>query len=320
MSKPIGIATRAVSTAAGAAFVLSWASGFVVTKLGVDQAAPTTVLMWRFLPLGLVLAPLVARSLAGPSRRHLGRQVLIGALSQSGYLLAVYGAIGLGVSTGATSLMDGVQPLVVAVLAGPLLGLVVRAGQWLALVAGLGGVGLVTLGDWSGGSGAPAGAYVVPLLGMAALVAATFVERAGPASGLSAVERLAVHCTTSAVVFTCLAVVRGQAVPPTAPAFWWALAVMIAVPTLLAYGLYWWLLEREGITAVNSLMFLVPPVTTVWGALAFGEPVTPLTVAGLALALVATAALVRTEAPGVGVTARPGRSSAPAHACAHPPG
>ncbi|MFF4801217.1 hypothetical protein ACFY1U_22950 [Streptomyces sp. NPDC001351] len=41
-------------------------------------------------------------------------------LSQSGYLLTVYYAIQLGVSSGTTALIDGVQPLVAGALAGPL--------------------------------------------------------------------------------------------------------------------------------------------------------------------------------------------------------
>ena len=57
--------------------------------------------------------------------------------------------------------------------------------------------------------------------------------------------------------------------------------------TFGGYGLYWLLLERVGITRVNTLMFLVPPVTAVWGAAMFGEPFTWATATGLAIALVA---------------------------------
>ncbi|MGV9864959.1 hypothetical protein [Rhodococcus koreensis] len=59
----------------------------------------------------------------------------MGALSQTGYLLTVYQAIGLGASTGTTALIDGTQPLVVAVLAGPLLGQNVAARQWWGRLA-----------------------------------------------------------------------------------------------------------------------------------------------------------------------------------------
>src|SRR6478609_259765 len=115
------------------AFVLCWSSGFIGAKLGAGSASALTVLMWRFLPLTVVLA-VVAVTVARASWRGLGvrdvaRQVVIGGLSQSGYLLTVYYAIQLGVSTGTTALIDGVQPLVAGALAGPLLRSHVTARQ-----------------------------------------------------------------------------------------------------------------------------------------------------------------------------------------------
>jgi drug/metabolite transporter (DMT)-like permease len=295
MSKQIGIATRhgAVVTAGlGALFVLCWSSGFIGAKLGAADAPVATVLMWRFVPLALVLAPaLRRRGTAG-----LGRQIAVGVLSQSGYLLTVYWAIALGVSTGTTALVDGIQPLVVAALAGPLLGVAATGRQWLGLTVGLAGVVLVTWADATApGRSTPLWAYLVPFVGMACLVAATFLERR-TRDRVPPVRAVAIHCTTSAVVFTVLAVATGDAVPPAAPRFWLAMAWLIVFATLGGYGLYWLLLERAGVTRVNTLMFLVPPVTTVWGAVAFGEPFAPLTAAGLGIALAATWLVSR--APG----------------------
>ena len=271
-----------------ALFVVCWSSGFVGAKLGAGDAAVPTVLMWRFLPAVAVLVPLawlVTRH--RPSRRELGLHVVVGVLSQTGYLLTVYGAIGLGVSTGTTALVDGVQPLVAAVLVGPLLGTIVTGRQWAGLALGLVGVLLVTWTDATASvDRAPAWAYAVPLLGMLSLVASTVLERR---AGLRTpwLVALAVHCTTSAVVFTVLAVTRGEAVPPASGSFWLATAWLVVLATLGGYGLYWVLVERVGVVAVNSAMFLVAPVTSVWGAAMFGEPLTIVTVAGLALTLVA---------------------------------
>ena len=115
-------------------FVVCWSSGFIGAKLGAGDADPLTLLTWRFLPLAAALelgAGLFRRTRwRGVRFRVLRRGVVVGALSQTGYLLTVYQAIGLGVSTGTTALIDGTQPLVVAVLAGPLLGQNVAARQW----------------------------------------------------------------------------------------------------------------------------------------------------------------------------------------------
>ncbi|WP_432536200.1 DMT family transporter [Kineococcus arenarius] len=326
MSKPIGIPRRrgaAVSVALGALFVVCWSSGFVGAKLGAQDADVRTVLMWRLLPLAAVLVPvtLVRRrrtadregSASTNPRGEALRQVGIGALSQSGYLLTVYWAIGLGVSTGTTALIDGVQPLVVAALAGPLLGAAVSGRQWTGLLVGLAGVLAVTWADaTSPRTGAPAWAYAIPFAGMLCLVAATFLERRARCRPRP-LHNLTIHCTTSAVVFTAVAVLGGAATVPDRASFWIATAWLVVFPTFGGYGLYWLLMDRVGVTTVNSLMFLVPPVTTAWGAVMFGEPVTALTVGGLALALVATW-LVNADRP-----AAPARVRAPVRTSASAP-
>ncbi|WP_425840581.1 DMT family transporter [Streptomyces fractus] len=271
-------------------FVLTWSSGFIGAKLGAGEASAVTTLMWRFLPLALVLGAVAV--VAGRKRwrglggRVIGRQAVIGALSQSGYLLTVYYAIELGVSSGTTALIDGTQPLVAGALAGPLLRQYVTARQWLGLCLGLAGVVVVTTADAGAVGGVPWWAYGVPFLGMLSLVAATFVEsrsrtRVEPMVGLT------VHCATSAVVFTGLAVAFGKAAPPAAPSFWLSIAWLVGLSTFGGYGLYWIVLRRGGLTQVNTLMFLMAPVTAVWGALMFGEPFGVRTALGLVLGLAA---------------------------------
>ncbi|MFP3714277.1 DMT family transporter [Puerhibacterium sp. TATVAM-FAB25] len=309
MHIPIGIpATRGGWASAGLAalFVVCWSSGFVGAKLGAGDAPVTTVLMWRFLPLAVLLLPALllpapvrgrrrvgAGIAAGAGARTVAREAWVGVLSQTGYLLSVYGAIGLGVSTGTTALVDGIQPLVVAALAGPLLGVAVTGRQWAGLGVGVVGVAAVTWADATApAGGAPWWAYAVPFTGMLSLVAATFLERRAP-STMPPLRALAVHCATSAVVFTGLALATGTAVPPGAASFWVAVAWLVVLSTFGGYGLYWVLLRRVGVTVVNALMFLVPAVTTAWGAAMFAEPVTAVTVAGLALALGACALVGR---------------------------
>ncbi|MFD8572134.1 DMT family transporter, partial [Streptomyces sp. NPDC059639] len=268
-------------------FVLTWSSGFIGAKLGAAEASAVTTLMWRFLPLALVLAAVVGRrAVRELTARSLARQIAVGALSQSGYLLTVYYAIQLGVSSGTTALIDGTQPLVAGALAGPLLRQYVTARQWAGLCLGLAGVLVVTTADATAVTGVPPWAYGIPFLGMMSLVAATFVESRS-ATRVEPMVGLGVHCATSAVVFTLLAVATGDAAPPAAPSFWLSLVWLIGLSTFGGYGLYWVVLRRDGLTRVNTLMFLMAPVTAVWGAVMFGEPFGVRTALGLALGLAA---------------------------------
>ncbi|HET6860622.1 MAG TPA: DMT family transporter [Streptomyces sp.] len=281
-----------------AAFVLCWSSGFIGAKLGAGSADAMTILMWRFLPLAVVLA-VVAATVArtawrGLTARDLARQCLIGALSQSGYLLTVYYAIQLGVSSGTTALIDGTQPLVAGALAGPLLRQHVSRLQWLGLCLGVTGVAIVTLADAGAAAGVPPWAYAVPFLGMLSLVAATFLEGRSRTTVAPSVA-MTVHCGTSAVVFTALALATGAATPPAEASFWVAIGWLVTLATLGGYGLYWLVLRRSGVTAVNTLMFLMAPVTAIWGALMFGEHFGPQTALGLAVALAAVVVVRRAD-------------------------
>ncbi|WP_345633812.1 DMT family transporter [Streptomyces thinghirensis] len=285
------------------AFVLCWSSGFIGAKLGAGTADATTLLMWRFLPLAVVLVAVAAFSRAawrGLTLRDAGRQIAIGALSQSGYLLSVYYAIQLGVSSGTTALIDGVQPLVAGALAGPLLRQYVSRRQWLGLWLGLAGVATVTVAD-AAAAGADVAwwAYFVPFLGMLSLVAATFLEGRSRAPVQPRVA-LTIHCATSAVLFSGMAVGFGAATPPADSSFWVATAWLVVLPTFGGYGLYWLILRRSGITEVNTLMFLMAPVTAVWGALMFGEPFGVQTALGLAVGLAAVVVVRRGGGKGGG--------------------
>lgn len=306
-----------MTAALGAVFVVCWSSGFIGAKLGTAVAAVPTLVLWRFLPLVLVLGPAAwwwQRRAPGPPPgiRQVGREAAIGTLSQAGYLLSVYWAIDLGVNAGTTALIDGVQPLVAAALVGPLVGVAVSARQWVGLALGLAGVVVVTLADAARGEAAW-WSYLVPFGGMLSLVAATFVaqrsrQRTPPLTAL------AIHCGVSTVVFALLAAATGTLSPPADGGFWIAVAWLVVLSTLGGYGLYWVLLTRVGVTRLNALMFLMAPVTAVWGALMFGEAFSLRTAIGLGLGVLAVA-VVNLGGTNLGAAPPPGpRSPEPVRA------
>lgn len=165
--------------------------------------------------------------------------------------------------------------------------------QWLGLWLGLAGVATVTVAD-AGAAGADVAwwAYFIPFLGMLSLVAATFLEGRSRAP-VAPRAALTIHCLTSAVLFSALAVGGGAAAPPADSSFWVATAWLVVLPTFGGYGLYWLIMRRSGITEVNTLMFLMAPVTAVWGALMFGEHFGPQTALGLAVGLAAVVVVRR---------------------------
>jgi len=303
MSKQIGIPQRLLLVGASAAFVLTWSSGFIIAKVGTDTAPALTVLAWRYLVVAAILlgGMLVLRFRARrfrarpvfPAWRDIRPHLTIGLFAQFGYILPIYLAVGAGVSAGTTALIDAIQPLVVATLVGPLLGLKVRAVQWLGLVLGAVGVVLIVTADASA-SMSPTPAYLLPLVSLASLVTATFLERRTIAR-LSVFATLATHAAITLVAVTVLAALTGSLTPPATTGFWVSTLLIAVFPTLIAYALYWYLLRRLGITALNALLYLVAPATAVAGSILFADPFTPLTLAGLLLGAGAIALVI---APG----------------------
>lgn len=311
MSKQVGVLARALVRLAAVGFVASWSSGFVIAKVATVDVAPLTLLVWRFIPVAVALVAVTLATGAAREvpRADLRRQAVIGLFAQLGYVVLVYAAIAAGVATGTTALIDAVQPLVVATLVGPLLGLRVRGAQWAGLAVGAVGV-LLVVRSQLGGSQAPAAAYLLPLAAMACLVAATFLERRSP-SRPPVLVVLTVQVVVTAAALLVAAAVAGELAPPADAGFWVATALAAVFPTLVAYGLYWWLLRRIGVTALNALLFLVAPATAAAGAVGLGEPLTAVTLVGFVLCGAGVAVVLAAEA-------RVARAAAPVTAAARP--
>lgn len=124
-------------------FVVLWSTGFIGAKFGLPYAEPFTFLFIRFALTLALLVPL-AHWLSGEwprGARLWGHIAVSGLLVHGAYLGGVFYGIYLGMPAGLASLLVGLQPLLTAGLAGPLLGERLGGRQWLGL--GLAGAGAV---------------------------------------------------------------------------------------------------------------------------------------------------------------------------------
>ncbi|MBT2483994.1 DMT family transporter [Microbacterium sp. ISL-108] len=306
-----------MTVAAAAAFVLTWSSGFLIAAIATVDVSPITLLVWRFVPLAAVLLVVVGitGSAKGLTGRALRTQAVIGLFAQFGYCTAVYGAVAAGIATGTVALIDAVQPLVVAVLVGPLLGIRVRWAQWAGLVVGALGVLLVVRSQFGASTAEPA-AYLLPAVAMACLIVGTFVERRSSVR-TGVLVTLTIHVTVSAALLLVIGALTGSLVPPASASFWLAAVLTAVFPTLAAYGLYWWLLARVGITILNALLFLIAPATALAGAVLLGEPLTIVTVLGFVLCGVGVAAVLASEVRSRAVTPRSRSNAFESHEVSH---
>jgi drug/metabolite transporter (DMT)-like permease len=266
---------------ASAGLVVTWSSGFVGAELGTRAgAAPLTVLGWRFALLTAAL--LVVCATTGTSLRSWQawrRQTALGLLCQAGYLICVFEGVSRGVHGGTTALIAALQPLLVATVAGRLLGERSTRVMWIGMAVGLLGVLVVVSGDLRT-HGASAWAFAYPLVGMLSLATGTVLtRRVRPAETI--LQSITMQSVVTAVVTMALAALTGQAAPPTDIHAWTAILWLLVLASVGGYGLYVFVTRTLGATTVSTLLYLTPPTTMLWVLLMFGEPVTGAGIAGL---------------------------------------
>ncbi len=293
-------------------FVLIWSTGFIVAKYGMPNAEPLTFLALRFGGTLLVMLPIAwLTGMSWPRRRAVeGRAVtagtigridwpliahlaVSGTLIQAVYLGGVWAAIKHGAPAGLAALVVGIQPLLTALFA-RVVGEPVSRRQWLGLLCGFAGVGLV-VANKVGVRGIGAVPVALCVLSLLAITAGTLYQK-----------RFCAHFDLRVGTL----VQFGAAFAVTLPAAWmletmqvrWnaqmigALVWSVLALSIGAISLLFLLIRQGAATKVSSLMYLTPPTTAVMAWLLFGETLSPLSAAGMVVAALGVALVIERRA------------------------
>jgi drug/metabolite transporter (DMT)-like permease len=278
-----------------AVFVLIWSTGFIVARFGMPYAPPFKFLVLRYLFSAICFAlwAFAARA-AWPRERsqllHLG---MTGVLMHAGYLGGVWAAVKDGMGAGLSALLVGLQPVLTAVWVSARGG-DVRGRQWAGLALGLLGLVLVV---WQ-----KLGLGEVHLLNLSFASGALVSITGGTLYQKRFVQPCDVRTASLVQLSAALAVTLPLALAETEAMRWNAqlagsLAWSVLALTLGGSSLLYLMIQRGAATTVSSLMYLVPPTTALMAWVLFGEPITVLTIAGLALTAVGVSLVVRSRAP-----------------------
>jgi drug/metabolite transporter (DMT)-like permease len=241
-----------------------------------------TVLGWRFMLLAAGLLAVCAVT-GTPLRgwRAWGRQGLLALLCQAVYLVCVFEGVHRGVAGGTAALIAAMQPLLVATVAGPLLGERSTPLMWVGMVLGLTGVTVVVSGDLTSDD-VPLWAFALPAAGMLSLAIGTVLtRRLRPPESI--LQSITMQSVVTAALVMAAAVVTGDSAPPTTTRTWFAIVWLLVLASLGGYVLYIQVTRTLGATVVSTLLYLTPPTTMLWAFLMFGEPVVGAGFLGLAI-------------------------------------
>ena len=274
-------------------FVVLWASGFIGGKLGLLYAEPATFLLLRFALVVALMLPL-ALLWRAPWPATLGQVAHIGVagvLIQACYLGGVFAAIHHGISAGLIALIVGLQPVLTAFVAAPLLGERVSPRQWAGLLLGLAGVALVVMQNTSLSGVTPVSAGFA-LLALAGITMGTMYQKRFCGS-FDLRAGSVIQFVAAGIALAPFALLFETREVKWSPALLFALGWRVLVLSIGAISLLALLIRRDAVTKVVSLMYLTPPVTAVMAWLVFGETLSIQALLGLGLAAVGVAIVVR---------------------------
>ncbi|KAB2967089.1 MAG: DMT family transporter [Zoogloea sp.] len=269
-------------------FVLLWSTGFIGAKYGLPYAEPLSFLCARYV-LVIALMGAVALATRAPwpkDPRQWFHIALTGVLVHAVYLGGVFTSIRHGLPAGIAALVVGLQPLLTALGAGAVLGERVLPRQWMGLVAGFTGVGLVVAHKVAAATALPElGAMLLPavvaLLGIT--LGTLYQKRFCPGfdlrtgSVIQFLPTLALSALVASQTESMAIEWSGQ--------FVFALLWLVLVLSVGAVSLLNLLIRSGSAVNVASLFYLTPPTTALIAWAAFGETLTGLALAGMGLSV-----------------------------------
>jgi drug/metabolite transporter (DMT)-like permease len=273
-------------------FVLIWSTGFIVARYGMPYAPPLKFLVVRYaLSVVCFLIWVGLARVAWPRERvQWSHLAVTGVLMQAGYLGGVWAAVRAGMGSGLVALLVGIQPVLTAVWLSLRGGTVTRR-QWAGLLLGF--VGLVLVVSRKLGEGGE-----VSMLTMGLAIMALLSITAGTLYQKRFVAPCDVRSANAIQLAAALIVTLPFAALEQDGIHWnlssgGAMAWSVLALSLGGSSLLYLLIHRGTATAVTSLLYLVPPCTAVMAWLLFAEPITAMTLAGIAMTAVGVSLAVR---------------------------
>lgn len=275
-------------------FVSIWATGFLVARLVAGHADPFTFLTIRF-ALGAAAFAIIARmaKVAWPRPVRLWRNSAIaGILLQAAYLGGVFWAVRAGLPAAVCALITGLQPLLTASLAGPMLGERVPPRQWAGIVIGFTGAVLVLAPQITSAPRLALAPIAAAALAMLAITGGTiWQKRIG--AGIDLRAGAAIQFAAAAIVTLPVALLTERGAFDASWQAWLGLGWAVGGLSVGAITLLLVLISRNGVASVASLFYLVPPVVALLAFLLFGDVLTTIQIAGMIVAATGVAIATR---------------------------
>jgi drug/metabolite transporter (DMT)-like permease len=273
---------------APALFVFLWSTGFVGAKYIVPYAEPFTFLTIRYFFAALILF-LIAAAFKQPlklTKDQFKASFAVGMLLHVIYIGGVFYAVSLGVSAGISAVIVSIQPVLVSLLAVPLLGERLRWVQIVGLFLGVAGIALLLLpkvfqGDYTATTSLT-GIFicVIALLG----TSGGYLVQKKLGGEIPFLSGTGAQYAVSAIAFAILSFSTEDQIIQWVPQFFFGLTWIVLMLSIASIVLLYGMLRTGSASKVSSLYYLVPPTAAVQAYFLFDEVIAPIGIIGMALA------------------------------------
>lgn len=292
----------------GALFALAavWGGSFLFIRIAAPAVGPLPLAEARVILAGTALLLYAGATRVDIGLRRRWKSFLVIGILNSAIPFVFIGAGELYLTSGLAAILNATTPLFGALVAALWIHERLTVGKIVGL--GIGLLGVVALMGWSElpltvSSGLAVGAALVGALSYG--LAGVYAKRAfAGVSPLATATGQQMGAALALTPFALPVVATGSPWTHLTPGVAWAIVALSIACTSAAYIVYFSLIANVGPTSAQSVTFLVPVFSLLWGALFLGERVTVGTFGGMAIIFVGVLLVV-----GV----RPPRRSRPAH-------
>ena len=273
---------------APALFVFLWSTGFVGAKYIVPYAEPFTFLAIRYFLAALILFA-IAYAFKQPlklNKEQLKASFAVGILLHVIYIGGVFYAVSLGVSAGISAVIVSIQPVLVSLLAVPLLGERLRWVQVVGLFLGVAGIALLLLPKVFQGDYTASTSIVGIVICVIALLGTSggYLVQKKLGGEIPFLSGTGAQYAISAIAFAVLSVATEDQIIQWVPEFFFGLAWIVFMLSIASIVLLYGMLRTGSASKVSSLYYLVPPVAAIQAYFLFDEVIGFVGIIGMAFA------------------------------------
>ena len=278
-------------------FVLLWSTGFIGAKYILPYAEPFVFLTIRYFFATLILVALakILKESLKISKAAIKQSMIVAVFLHVIYIGGVFYAVSINISAGITAVIVSLQPILVSLLAIPLLGEKLSYRQVFGLALGFIGVFFLLSpklfeGDLS--TGFSTFGIICCVLALLGTTGGYLLQKKGGAD-IPFLAGTAVQFATSTIIFAIAAVIFEPLTVDITLEFVLALTWIVVALSIGSIFLLYYLLRRDSASSVSSLYYLVPPLTALQAYFFFEEKIKGIGLIGMVLAALGTLIVTR---------------------------